>query len=724
MSARHLTAVGEPVSSRPVTTPTVLQLEASECGAAALAIVLAHHGRVVPLEELRVACGVSRDGSKASNIVKAARAYGLTARGLKKETGELRALVFPAILFWNFNHYVVLEGFTGGRVHINDPAMGRRTVSLDELESAFTGVVLAFEPGPAFVKAGSERSIVRALLGRLSSSRVPLLFLVLAGLALVLPSIAVPAFTRVYVDEVLIHSVRDWARPLLLLMLAAAMVASALVWLQEKHLVRLSTKQAVVWSSRFFWHLLRLPHRFFTQRYPGEVAVRTSIDDRIALLLSGELASAILSFVLVIAYGLLMLRYDVVLAAVTITAAMLNLVCLRAVARRRADFSLLAAQERGKLLGISMSGLQTIETLKASSTESDFFSRWAGQSAKTTNAEVKLEVFHTLVSAVPPVLTSITLVAIYCIGGYRSMSGLVTVGTLIAFQAVMTGFSAPFSQLVGMGGRIQEAGADLARSEDVLRHELDAEHERADAGAASMLKGRVQLIDVTFGYGRFDPPLIDGFNLHVMPGQRVALAGASGSGKSTLAKLICGLLLPSSGEVRFDGHLRKDLAKSVLTTSLAYVDQDVLLFAGTLRDNLTLWDESVPEGAIVAALRDAAVFDEVVVRGGLEMIVGEGGANLSGGQRQRIEIARALISNPSILVLDEATSALDATTEQAIDESLRRRGCTCIIAAHRLSTVRDADEIIVLDRGKVVERGTHEQLMIKGGAYRQLVETR
>ena len=717
----------ETAQARKVRTPTVLQMEAVECGAAALAMVLAHFGRWVPLEEMRIACGVSRDGSKASNIVKAARQYGLEARGFKKEPSALRQIRPPMILHWNFNHFVVLEGFRKGMVHLNDPAGGPRTVTEEELDQAFTGVVMTFQPGPEFQRRGEPPRLIPALQQRLAGSGAAILFVLLAGLALVLPGLVVPVFSKVFIDSVLLENRREWLPPLLLGMGIAGVMIGALTWLQQSHLLRLETRLAVSGSSRFLWHVLRLPTEFFSQRYAGDISSRVGINDRVAQLLSRDLATNVLGSLMIVFFAAVLWWYDPVLTLVGIAVASLNVLALRFVSRKRVNGNRRLLQDQGKLTGTAIGGLQTIETLKATGGESDLFTRWAGYQAKVVNGRQELERYTQLLDAVPPLLVAVNTALILGIGGIRVMNGDMTLGGLVAFQVLMASFIAPINRLVSLGGRLQMVEGDMNRLDDVLRYRTDPSAAAGPAqpvaeGEPVKLEGHLELRGVTFGYSRLDPPLIEGLDLVLKPGSRVALVGGSGSGKSTISRLVTGLYQPWSGEILFDGRPRSEIPPGVMINSMAAVDQSVFLFEGTVRENLTLWDATVPLPEVVAAAKDASIHEDIAARpGGYESQVEEGGVNWSGGQRQRLEIARALVGRPSILVLDEATSALDPTTEKLIDESLRRRGCTCLIVAHRLSTIRDADEIIVLERGKVVERGTHEELKGTEGPYARLI---
>lgn len=700
-------------------------MEAAECGAAALGSILAYHGLHVPLERLRLDCGVSRDGSKAINIVKAARTHGMIASGYRKEPAGLRTLPLPMIVFWELAHFVVVEGFGKGKVYLNDPATGPRTVSDAELDASFAGIALTFEPGPNFRKGGERPSLTHSLRTRLAGSSVALAFCVIAGLALVLPGLVVPAFTRIFVDDVLVRSLDSWLRPLLLAMVLTALVRGALTWLQQHYLLRLETRLALTTSSRFFWHVLRLPVEFFSQRFGGEIGSRVAINDRVAQLLSGELATNVLNLVTIVFFAAVMLRYDVTLTVIGLLICALNFGILTLVSRRRRDTNRVLLEEQGKLLGTGMWGLRSIETLKASGSESDFFARWSGYQVKALNVQQELGLYNLVLSVTPPLLSALNTVAILAVGGLRVMDGRMSVGMLAAFQTLMASLVEPVNRLVNLGSTLQEAEGAMSRLDDVLSSRTDAgllPGPPPAEGAAARLSGHLEIRNVSFGYSLLEPPLLAGFDLHLRPGARVAVVGPTGSGKSTVARLVAGLYEPWEGEVRLDGVARRELPRRLVAASVAMVDQEVFLFEGTVRENLTLWDPTVSEEEIVQAAKDAAVHEVIAARrGGYESPVEEGGRNFSGGERQRLEIARALLARPSLLILDEATSALDPSTEERIDDNLRRRGCTCLIVAHRLSTIRDCDEIVVLDRGTILQRGTHEELMRAEGPYAGLV---
>ena len=713
---------------RRVRTPTVLQMEAVECGAAALCIVLRHYGRHVPLEELRVACGVSRDGSKASNVARAARSYGLVAQGMRLEIETLQQHAFPMILFWNFNHFVVLEGLDDKQVWLNDPATGPRTVGMKEFNRAYTGVALVFKPGPDFQRGGKPRGMIAALGGRIRNVRAAVAYVFIASLAMVIPGLAIPVFSQVFVDSYLISRLDSWVKPLLLGMALTAVLRAVLVGLQQSYLLKLETRLALASSADFLWHVLRLPIEFFNQRHAAAIVQRVGANDNIAQIVSGELATNAVALVTLVFYAAIMFSHDVLLTTLGIALTLLNVGLMAYLSRARQDATLRLQKQRAKLGSVLVGGIQTIETIKASGGEADFFSQWAGLRAALNNTQQTLRLYGQVLGTLPLLISATITALILGIGGMRVMSGEMTVGMLVAFQSLMASFYAPVSNLMSLAGRLQEARADLDRLEDVLHYPVDQRfaaqaHDAPESpDVHEKLQGWLELRHVTFGYSRLEKPLLDDFSLSLAPGQRVALVGTSGSGKSTVAKLVMGLHQPWSGDILFDGQRREEVAPRALFASLAGVDQEVFLFSGTVRDNLSLWDAGLPEPDMVRAGQDAAIHATIVARdGGYDAPVTEGAGNFSGGQRQRLEIARALAGDPRILVLDEATSALDTATEKEIDDNLRRRGCTCLIVAHRLSTIRDCDEIIVMEQGRIVERGSHDMLMAREGAYAELV---
>lgn len=705
--------------------PTVLQMEETECGAAALGMVLASFGRFVPLEELRAACGVSRDGSRASNMLTAARSYGMVAKGFRRPFDKLPEGDLPQILFWRFSHWVVLEGFTPDALLINDPADGRRKVPLEEARQAYSGISLYCEPGPDFVKGGSRAGWVKDLAAMGRVGRAGFILAAIAGLFLVVPGVLVPLFTTVFVNIVIAAAVPADITGLLIAVAVAAVLIGVLTLVQQMFLARLQTRITVSGSYKLVDHLLHLPVQFFTQRFPGVLVGRLDQVDSISSLLAGPLVTSLVSLVGLVIYALAMVLYSPLLTGIAIALSLINILALWYVARQRDSANQLMLRENARLNGLGMSTIANIESVKTSGAEDSAFERWAGFQARSLEASQTMGKLTNGLSVVPSTLASMTSVLVLIIGGLQVMHGELSLGVLVGFQSLISSFLTPISEMVNLATQTQTAQGQLVQINDVFRNEVDEQFEdREDTfDPTERLAGTLELRDVEFGYARTGKPLISGFNLTVAPGQRVALVGGTGSGKTTIVRLIMGLYRPWKGQVLFDGKPREAWDRTLITTSVAFVDQQIMLFEGTVRDNLTLWDTSVRQADLIQAARDACIHDDITSRtGGYESVVEESGRNFSGGQRQRLEIARALVPDPSILVLDEATSALDSDTEQAIDRNLRRRGATSIIVAHRLSTIRDCDEIIVLSGGSIVQRGTHDELIATGGEYASLIE--
>lgn len=718
--------------ARPVRVPTVLQMESVECGAAALSIILGHFGKFVPLEKLRISCGVSRDGLKATNIIKAAKEFGLEAKGYSKSIEKLMQIKTPAIIFWNFNHFLVLEGFTKNKVYLSDPAQGRYTVTHKEFDESYTGVVLTFNPTETFEKGNQKKGLIPSLSSRIVNSKMSIVYIIIASLLLVIPGLVIPSFLQVFIDKYLVNNYSGFVMPLLLIMGGILLINSALVYLQQYYLLKLETKIALATSSKFLWHVFHLPIAFFTQRYSGEIGSRVSLNDKVAKLLSGDLANAALNVIVVVFYALLMFSYDVFLTLIGIFMAAVNIIVLQIVSRARKDGNRRMSNETGKLLGTTTSGISMIETLKASGRENDFFTNWIGHLAKVMNSQQELGWLTARLNVIPPLVSSLTTSIILGVGALRIMDGEMTLGALVAFSFLMGNFINPVNQLIAVGTLLHETESDMNRIDDVLNYEIDNQFREENKIAPEIensvknrLIGYFEMKNVTFGYNPTMPALIEDFSLNLKPGSRVALVGGSGSGKSTVAKIASGLYEPWSGDIFFDDIPKRNIPRHIINESLAVIDQDVLVFNGTISENISFWNPMIPEKQIIQSARDAAVHDVIASRtDAYDSQVMEGGANFSGGQRQRLEIARALSSNPSILVMDEATSALDSTTEKQVMDNIKKRGCTCLIVAHRLSTIIDCDEIIVMDFGKIVERGTHQELMKLNGVYTKLIETK
>ncbi len=709
--------------------PTILQMEAVECGAASLAMVLAYYGLWVPLEKLRQECGVNRDGSKASNILKAARRFNCVAKGYRWKAGTLREKEFPMIIHWEFNHFVVLEGIVDDVVYLNDPGMGRRTVLWESFRTSYTGIALVVKPDENFKPAGHRYSIVKAIAEKLLEDKWAMLLVMLIGLAMVFPNLAKPVFNQIFLDEILSSKHPNWMFNLGLAMGITIFLTGVLTTMRTFFLTRWQKKLTLADSSKFFWHVIRLPMQFFQQRYAGEIGTRVAFNDTVASVLSNQAATAVLDFLVVVFYLLLLLQYSIPLTIIGVGFSVISLAIFFVLRRKVTDLNMRIQQDRGKEYGVAMNGLRMIETIKANGNETDFFAKWAGYHAKSSLGEQEVQLQSLAMTVLPTFLSGVNSALIITIGGFSIMEGVMTAGIFTAFQNLMASFQEPFDKIVMLGTTLQTTEMQMQRLNDVYRYEIDPLNYPAEDDAkkfdGARLSGDIELKSINFGYSPLEPPLLENFNLHIKPGRWVAVVGFSGSGKSTLSKIITGFYEEWSGDILFDGVKRRDIPRAVITNSLSSVDQDIFQITGTVHENITLFDTSIKKSDVIQAARDACIHEDILqLDGGYEAQVSEGGLNFSGGQRQRLEIARALANNPSILVLDEATSALDPVTEQTVLENIRRRGCSCFIVAHRLSTIRDCDEIVVLNRGKVVERGTHREMMQHDGPYRRLIEER
>ncbi|MFA6302545.1 MAG: NHLP family bacteriocin export ABC transporter peptidase/permease/ATPase subunit [Legionella sp.] len=709
-------------------TPVILQMEALECGAAALAIILAYYKRYVSLEELRHQCGVSRDGSKAINMLKAARSYGLKAQGAQTDMDGLSELTYPFIAFWEFNHFIVVEGYNDRFIYINDPATGLRAITYDEFSRGFTGVVLLFEPTEEFKPGGEKDSLWSGLKPKLAGIKKAFLFILIASLSLTLPDLFLAGFSKIFIDDILINHVSGWLIPLLWGMLLTAIMRGLLSWIKESHLLRLELKVIMSTSAQFFWHIMRLPMSFFNQRFTGDVCSRLSANNRITSLISSELSESIVGIINMAIYAIFMLLFDWVLTFIGIFIAALNGMVFLFISNHIANNTKTLLQEQGKLTGMEMLGIEGIETLKASGVEDDYFQRWAGYHAKTINSQQKIQLYSSIISIILPLLTGVSAALILGVGGIRIINGHLTIGGLVAFQTLLMSFSAPLTTLLGLGTQLQTIRGDLSRLNDVLRNKIDPQLERQELEPNNALlkdeklAGTITLNSVSFGYSPLEAPLFADISLKLDAGKSLAIVGSSGCGKSTLAKIICGLYTPWTGSVLLDNRAYKDIPREIISNSLAFVDQDIFLFEGSIRTNLTLWDSSISRENLQKAISDADLNELLTSRAhGLGSTIMNEGVNFSGGQRQQMEIARSLTKNPNLLILDEATAALDAITESKIIKNIKRRGCSLIMVAHRLSTIRQCDEIIVLEQGAIVQQGSHEYLSQVDGVYKRLL---
>lgn len=706
--------------------PVVVQLESQECGAACLSMILAYYKKWITLSQSRTDCGVSRDGVKASNILKAARKHGLEAKGYRYSVKTLQTKVkYPCIIHWNFNHFVVLDGFKKGYAIINDPAKGRQQISMELFNRSYTGICLTMEPGENFKPEGKEENIWGYARTRLKGTSSAIAIILLTSLATTLLGIIKPGVSRIFLDRLLPGKNPEWMTPFMIALVAFTVAEFIAALLSYVSLLHINGKFDAIGSSQYMWKILRLPMQFFSQRDAGDLMQRQTLNGNIASELITTVAPLFLNVVMLVFYLVAMIRYNVGLSMIGILCIGINLLVANLVAKKRNDLFRVMRKDTAKLQGATVSGIDMIETIKTSGSESGYFERWAGYLAASEKIGAKFGEVSGYLSIIPKMVTELVNVAVLILGVYLIFNGEFTVGMVMAFQGYFKSFMTPANDMINASQTIQEMRTEMEQLQDVMTYpddEIFSTPKEKQTKTYHKLSGKIDMRHVTFGYSPLEEPLIRDFNLHVEPGKSVALVGASGCGKSTVTSLLSGLYHPWSGEVLLDDTPILDIDRNIFTGSLAVVDQEVILFRDTIANNIKMWDQSIEDFEMVLAARDAQIHEDIMQRdGGYQGIVLDGGKNFSGGQRQRLEIARVLAQDPTIIIMDEATSALDAKTEYNTVKAIRDRGITCVVVAHRLSTIRDCDEIIVLDHGVVVERGTHEELYKKQGAYTRLI---
>ena len=719
--------IKSPVKNSVAKVPVIMQLEALECGAACLAMVLAYYDKWIPLAEVRRDCGVSRDGSNLLYMKKAAINYGLEVETYKVEPIDVEKQgTFPCIIHWGFNHFVICDGFKGNKVYLNDPARGEVWVPREEFDEKFTGIMMTFKPSKSFVPSGEKESVLKFAKKRMKGTSIAIIFVVLTTIITSLVSIILMAFSKFFLDELLTGRDIELFIPFISGMIILSLIQIATNWIKTINMLKINGKMAVIGNTTYFWNVLHKPMEFFSQRMTGDLIGRQGENSGIANTLVGTVAPLALNVVMMIFYLIIMLKYNVLLSIIGILSLFGNMYFSKLISKKRVNVTRVMMRDSGKLSSYTVSGIEMIETIKASGAENGYFEKWAGLQASVNSGKVKYNKLDYYYGVLLSILSQITDTLILILGIYLVINDNFTVGMIMAFQGFLSKFMNPARQLITAGQTIQEMTTSMERIEDVMEYPEDSIYEvtkknKKDANDRK-LSGSLVMNDVSFGYNKLADPLIEHFNLELEQGKSVAFVGASGCGKSTLAKLISGLYEQWDGEILFDGKPIKKIDRNLFTSSVAVVDQDITLFEDTIKNNIKMWDNSIEDYEVILAARDARIHDDIMEKeDGYNHKVLENGKDFSGGQRQRLEIARVLAQDPTLIIMDEATSALDAKTEYDVVKSIKDRGITSIIVAHRLSTIRDCDEIIVLDKGKVVERGTHDELMKNGKFYKELV---